>query len=293
MPSPAPSFFHRAAALASAVVAGLLALTSVIGSGPTAVGAAGPTSDQSSRAPSHASLPSHYPSSTTTSLLGGASNDVTRSTHIGYLSCPARDVLLTVSIQARAFAPGQLVTYRVSVHNLSRGTCGTPGRTFPTTDTAPNFAAGLLGPCGELSVVIYDAEGTNVYPGPLAYGCPMILGPSIAPQQTIATTATWQPAGSRRPGRYRLVIDGKVTLPIVITGPTPTTPAASSPPMPTPTPSQGFSGSGSLPIPSTPVPSPSALPTPTVPFRLRLPGSRNETAPPALPGWLPPAPNGS
>lgn len=286
----ATSFVHRAA-VASAVVAGLLALTSLTGSGATPSGAAGHTTDQSAHAHSHASVDSHRPSTTTTSLPAPASNDVTRSAPIGYLSCPAPNVLLTVAIQARAFAPGQLVTYWVSLHNLSRATCGTPARAFPTSPTTQNFVPGLLGACGELSAVIYDAKGTNVYPGPVAYGCPMILGPSIAPGQTIATTGTWQLAGSRGTDRYRLVIDGKVTLPIVISGSTPTTAAAPSPPMPTPSPSQGLSGLGSPPISSTLVPPPSALRTPTVPFRLRIPGSKNGSAPPALsPRPLPASP---
>ncbi len=261
MRRPATSFVHRAA-LVSAVVTGLLALTSPSGSGATQSAPADHTTDQTA----------HAHATTTTSLPAPASNDVTRSAHIGYLSCPAPTVLLTVTIQARAFAPGQLVTYRVSLHNPSRATCGTPGRTFPTSQTMPNFVAGLLGACGELSVAIYDAKGTNVYPGPVAYGCPMIVGPSIAPGLTIATTGTWQPAGSRGAGRYRLVIDGKVTLPIVITGTTP----------------QGFSGLGSPPISSTRVPPPSALPRPTVPFRLRIPGPRNGSAPPALSPRPPP-----
>jgi hypothetical protein len=293
MRRPATSFVHRAGARASAAVAGLLALTSPIGSGATPSGAASPASDQAGQVHTHSGVHSHHPSTTTTtSPLPPASNDVTRSARIGYLSCPAPDGLLTVSIQAQAFAPGQVVTYRVSVHNLSRTTCGTPGRTLPTIPTTPNFVPGLLGPCGELSVVVYSAEGTNVYPGPVAYGCPMILGPSVGPGQTIVTTGTW-PSGSRGPGRYRLVIDGKVTVPIVVTGTTPTTPPAPSPPMPTPSPSQGLSGSGSLPMPSTRVPPPSALPTPTLPFRLRTPGSIAGAAPPALPRQPPPTAPGS
>jgi hypothetical protein len=262
---------RRVAASASAIVAALLALTASTAAIATQPAAAAPASDRTvhAHAPSHAHS-HHVSTTTTTSRPAPTSDDVTRSARIGYLSCPAPDVLLTATIQARPFAPGQLVTYRVSVHNLARTTCDTPGRTFPTVTTVPNFALGLLGPCGELSAVIYDAAGTNVYPGPVAYGCPMIVGPWVAPGQTIVTTGMWQPAGSRSPGRYTLVIDGKVTLPIIIAA-SPTAPWAPGLPTPNPTPSPILPGSGSLPMPSTQVHPPSALPTPTVPSRLPSP----------------------
>jgi hypothetical protein len=268
MRQPATISARRVTVAASAVVAALLALTASTGATATEAAAAAPSSDRAAHAHAHAhsSVHSHHASTTTTTARPAPTpDDVTRSAHIGYLSCPAPDVLLTASIQEGPFAPGQLVTYRVSVHNLARTACGTPGRTFPTVPTTPNFALGLLGPCGELSVVIYNAEGTNVYPGPVAFSCPMIVGPRIAPGQTIATTGMWQPTGSPGPGSYRLVIDGKVTLPIVIAA----TPSA--PGLPTPTPAPTLPGSGSLPTPSTPVGPPSALPTPTVPSRLPRP----------------------
>jgi hypothetical protein len=95
----------------------------------------------------------------------------------------------------------------------------------------------------------------------------MILGPSIAPGQSIATTGTWEPTGTRGPGSYRLVIGGKVTLPILIAGSAPSPPEAPSPLMPTPGSTPVVPGGESLPMPSTEVPAPPALPTPTVPSR--------------------------
>jgi hypothetical protein len=279
---PAPTSGQRVAPARWAFAAGFLVLMAVTGLAATPGEAAALSSARAAHAPSRSSVPAHRATTTTTTTTvppaAPPSGGVTRSAHVGYLDCPAPDVLLTASIQERAFAPGQLVTYRVSVHNLSRATCGTRGRILPTIPTTPNFAEGLLGPCGEISVVIYDADGTNVYPGPVAFGCPMILGPSIAPGQSIATTGTWEQTGTRGPGSYRLVIDGKVTLPIVIAGSAPSAPGAPSPPMPTPGPTPVFPGSSSLPIPSTRVPPPSALPTPTVPSRLPRAGSSSGTS---------------
>jgi hypothetical protein len=195
----------------------------------------------------------HAATSPSPSTPAARSTVVTRSAHIGYLNCPVPHVLLTASIARRSFTVGQPVTYKVAVRNLSHTTCGTPGRPLPTIPTAPTVALGLLGPCGELSVVIYDAAGTDVYPGPVAYGCPMIVGPALHPGQSLATTGTWTPAPVRASGRYRLVIAGKVTLPIVLA-------EATAAPTPTPLP-----GSGALPLPKTKVPPPSVLPTPTTP----------------------------
>ena len=257
-------------ATVASVAVGLLALMSLIAVATSVTGVAIPASKRTALA--HFDSKVHLHGMTTATPTEPASNKVTGSAHIGYLNCPAPDVLLTASIQKGVFAPGQLVTYRVAVHNLSRTICGTPRRNLPAVPTTPN-SAGLLGPCGELSVVVYNAEGTNVYPGRVAYGCPLILGPSIPPGQTIATTGMWQPGGSRGPGPYRLVIDGKVTLPIVITATAPTTRPAPSPAVPAPSPSLGSPGLGSPPILRTRVPPRSALSTPPVPFGLSGLGS--------------------
>jgi hypothetical protein len=164
---------------------------------------------------------------------------ITRSAHMGYLSCPAPDVLLTASIQRKPFTTGQLVTYRVSIRNLTSQVCGFRGGTLSTAVHAPT--SGLLGLCGPIAVVIENARGVDVYPGPINYMCPAFLGPELGPGATITANGGWNqtarpllggrgpsanpPGGNTAllvpPGRYRLLVAGKVTLPIVLAAPTP------------------------------------------------------------------------
>ncbi len=78
-----------------------------------------------------------------------------------------------------------------------------------------------------IPVVIENARGIDVYPGPDAIGCPALLGPPLAAHATMSTTGNWdQTGGGLRPariatlvpaGRYRIVIAGKVALPLTLT----------------------------------------------------------------------------
>ena len=216
---------------------------------------------------------------------------ITRSAQVAYLSCPAPDVLLTGSIQRLPFLSGQLVTYRVSVRDLSSQPCrGAQRVTWRTNPAIP--AAGLLGPCGVLSVTVYDSHGTPVYPGRTAVSCPAILGPPLAAGQTITTTGSWDPSagsdGVGRPGfapgvprgHYHVVIDGMVTLPVDLVGPPFLPPPARLPPRtnPLPTPPTPFQPSPNLPVPAPPgqaVPPPATAPpapsTPTTPREPKRP----------------------
>ena len=84
----------------------------------------------------------------------------------------------------------------------------------------------LLGACSEIPVDVENARGGDVYPGPQAIACPALLGPRLRAHQTRPVTGTWdQVQGAGRPtlratpvprGTYRLVVDGKVELPIVL-----------------------------------------------------------------------------
>jgi hypothetical protein len=153
---------------------------------------------------------------------------ITRSAHVAYEGCPAKDVVLSVSVNRHTFVTGQPVTYRVSLHNLSGQRCNAPGEQSPPQQS--QLGGGplgfLLGPCSPLPVIIDNAKGVDVFPGPEAISCPAILGPSLAAHATISTTGTWdQMEGGLRPariatpapvGRYRIVVAGKVTVPITI-----------------------------------------------------------------------------
>ena len=167
---------------------------------------------------------------------------VTRSVHVAYASCPVKDVVLTLSVPQRSYGPGQVVRYRVALHNTSGRVCGYGGSTSSRPGpTLPGVVAGaLLGPCGPLPASIVDAKGHVVSPGVGAISCPVILGPPLAAHATVSTTGTWdQTVGgglrpARRgspapPGTYRIVIGGKVSLPITVSGVTPSPGVTSAP----------------------------------------------------------------
>ncbi len=167
---------------------------------------------------------------------------VTRSAHVAYAGCPAKDVVLSVSVDHHTFVMGQLVTYRVSLHNLSGQRCSVPGdQSTPRQPNGNDSSLGggplgfLLGPCSPLPVAIDNANGVDVFPGLQAISCPALLGPPLGAHATLSTTGTWnQMEGGLRPariatpapaGRYRIVVAEKVSVPVTIVGAPP--PAAS------------------------------------------------------------------
>jgi hypothetical protein len=146
---------------------------------------------------------------------------ITRSAHVAYEGCPASHVLLTASIQAGAFAPEQLVTYQVTLRNLGNAPCDSSQADSFRGALGPG--AMLLGPCAPLSVDIQNARGVDEYPGADAISCPAFFGPVLAPHHTLHTTGNWDQRRDLVPGRayvpeghYRLVIAGKVSLPVTI-----------------------------------------------------------------------------
>jgi hypothetical protein len=161
-----------------------------------------------------------------------AAMPVTRSAHVAYGGCPAHAVLLRVTVTHRDFAPGQQVTYRVRLTNQGGKPCG-PGliaRTGQTTTSSGGAASArpvlLLGPCGAISVVIDNARGTDVSPGPISYDCPAFVGPRLRAGQTVSANGVWsRELGGGIPGRprpeapagtYHLVASGKVSVPFVL-----------------------------------------------------------------------------
>jgi hypothetical protein len=166
-----------------------------------------------------------WPGSAGASSPGGPA--VTRSGHIAYLGCRAADVVLRVSVPHSSYGPGQPVRYRVSLHNVSAHSCTAPGAPARASN-AP--VSELLGPCGQLSVVVDNAHGLDVYPGPEAISCPAYLGPVLAAHGTLAASGTWDQSegpliGGRLhshvirhapPGRYRIMIGGAVSVAVTL-----------------------------------------------------------------------------
>ena len=148
---------------------------------------------------------------------------VTRSAHVPYENCNAQHIVLSVTVRGRAFTPTEPVTYTVRLRNAGRTTCGAP--------LAPHVLqarrALTVGPCGTLSLVVSNALGVDVYPGPVTYFCTDEAGFRLGPHGTATTTGTWNQSealgsgGSPTvlhapPGHYRLVVDKAVSVPVTL-----------------------------------------------------------------------------
>jgi hypothetical protein len=178
---------------------------------------------------------------------------LTRSAHIGYQGCRGGQVVLSVSISARLVPEHTPLHYTVRLHNTGRAACG------PAVGRVSAASRHLsVGPCGALSATVSDHTGMDVYPGSVAYFCPLITPVHLAPRATETASGTWLqdefvandggPAHSRQapPGSYRLTVapvDARtraesVSVPFSIARPT------GSHPVPGPTPTILLPGSG-------------------------------------------------
>jgi hypothetical protein len=71
------------------------------------------------------------------------------------------------------------------------------------------------------SMTVLNNHGSTVWPGPVAYSCPMIGPTRLAPGTQVIATGTWPKSvvtrsGSRAapPGSYRVIIAGRIALSI-------------------------------------------------------------------------------
>jgi hypothetical protein len=172
------------------------------------------------------------PNGTTGAATHGTPSTISRSAHVPYEGCPAKDVELTVTLLARTYGIGQNVHYLVRLHNLSAKVCPGGARSVPSLPGASPLPALQLGPCSPLPLSVENARGTQVFPDTGGLACPVLLGPSLAPHETVRASGTWDRVeGSLRPahlptpapaGRYRLAIGGVVEVPFTLTDAPPT-----------------------------------------------------------------------
>jgi hypothetical protein len=207
---------------------------------------------------------------------------------VAFEGCNARHITLRVTIAKDPFLIGQAVTYEVSVTNSGATPCGRSQTSIPSLRRALT-----VGPCGELSGVVVNAAGLDVYPGKEIFGCPLFWGVHLGAHATLKAEGTWTgyealssgPEGTIQwqkapPGRYSVIVDNAVSVPFELAG-APTVPSLPTP-LPTPLPNLPRTG---VPTPLPPGPSrshpttPNApLPTPTTPS-IRTPSLPTPTTP--------------
>jgi hypothetical protein len=156
----------------------------------------------------------------------GQRGAITHSASVSFASCTSHTVVLSVTVPTHSFTPSQPVRYTVRLRNTGAAACGTTTPT-PTTPTSqsPHNQTLTVGPCSPIAVTVYNARRVDVYPGHALFGCPMETGFVLAAHSTAQATASWDQTifvGSRptsahaRPGRYRLVVDGAVGVPVIL-----------------------------------------------------------------------------
>lgn len=148
---------------------------------------------------------------------------LTKSIHLAFEGCPAKEVTETVVMPRLTFAADQPVTFRLTLRNSGAVACeGLPASGPPQGPGSPSLHAITLGPCGTVSMVVDNSSGRDVYPGSGTYACPLELSARLPADASISTTGSWPqrgygqtPTGAQVPrGRYRLVIGGHISFPI-------------------------------------------------------------------------------
>jgi hypothetical protein len=137
-----------------------------------------------------------------------------RSASIPLGDCAAKDVVMRVTIARFAYGTSQPVNVVAVVRNRSNRPCtygGSVGRTQS------------IGPCGALSLQVFDGSGADIWPGPVAYSCPEIGEVALAPKSEVRAIGSWPKIAVTRnftaaapPGHYRLAIDRRVSFTITL-----------------------------------------------------------------------------
>jgi hypothetical protein len=137
-----------------------------------------------------------------------------RSASIPFGNCPAKDVVMRVTIARFTYRASQPVNVVAVVRNAS---------THPCTYGGNVDRIQIIGPCGALSLQVFDGAGVDIWPGPVAYSCPAIGAVALAAKGEVRASGSWpklvvtRSATSAAPlGTYRLVIDRRVSFTITL-----------------------------------------------------------------------------
>lgn len=121
---------------------------------------------------------------------------------------------MRVAVARSTYVASQPVDVTAVIRNMGKTVC-----TYGGTEHGNQH----IGPCGAFPMTVLNSRGLSVWPGPIAYHCPMIGPTHLAPGARVIATGIWPKAvvtggGTRNAptGRYRLIIDRKITLTITL-----------------------------------------------------------------------------
>jgi hypothetical protein len=140
------------------------------------------------------------------------SSALVKQASIALGSCSARDVVMRVAVSRSTYAFSQSVDVIAVVRNIGKTVC-----TYGGTGRSNQF----IGPCGAFSMTVFNSRELNIWPGPVVPSCPMIGPTQLPPGAEVTATGTWPKSVVTRrgtsgapPGRYRLIIERRITLTI-------------------------------------------------------------------------------
>jgi hypothetical protein len=181
-------------------IGGLLSGVAIVALSVTAVPSAGPAG-------------SAVPKAVTAPATGA--QDMAKSAHVALGDCSAKNVVMRATIRRHTYTSTQPVNVTALVRNDGSRPC-----TFGGTGGSPQY----IGPCGSFSMQVINGHGDDIWPGPVAYSCPMIGLTHLAPHAALTATGSWPKASVTRTsalpapsGNYRLVIDGAISFSITLT----------------------------------------------------------------------------
>jgi hypothetical protein len=214
-----------------------------------------------------------------TAAAAAPSPTLIKSAHVAFENCPARTTILRVTMLNLFYVSYQSILVGISVRNTSGTACG---HTYlPRSVALPNLGL-QIGPCGSVSMVVKNALGQEVFPGPGdAPSCPQHYSVRLPAHHSLTTVAVWSQQlglngqGLVPRGIYRIIIDKKIVFHLTLTDPGgPIAPGTSHPTPPPPGPCGSFfdlvaSTSTTTPGPKCPIgqvapPTAGSTPTPTV-----------------------------
>ena len=97
-------------------------------------------------------------------------------------TCPFATVDLRVLLARTTYSSFQPVDVLAVARNEGNSVC---------TYSGAGDGGQFIGPCGAFSMSVIDSSGTAIWPGPVAYSCPLMTATRLAPGAQTEATGSW------------------------------------------------------------------------------------------------------
>lgn len=167
-------------------------------------------------------VPPHVAAAASTRHRNTKGPDVQQG-HAAFGTCPASAVHMKVTLLNPVVRRGVAVQVVAAVHNVGGAPCRYSS-SGPIVSHGPTPVS-TMGPCGSMTLAVYRPAHHEIWPGSVAYSCPMLVSAALSPARTVAVTGQWAqelgPHSGLPPipptGKYQLVVDGHFRFTVRIT----------------------------------------------------------------------------